>query len=243
MRFIFLDSVGSTNEEARQLWDTGEVGPLWIAANAQTSGRGRRGRSWASESGNLYASGLYPHFGDSRQAAHHSFVAALAVAETLESYIPKELISLKWPNDVLVNGAKISGILLEGGADWIIIGIGINLVSHPPDTPYPATHMLEHIPAVKLDDPEPVMTGPQAMLPLLVERFDHWRHELITAGFESIRKAWLARAKGLPGLVTVNLQSESFRCEAITLGQNGELQVRLDNGTIRNVQAGDVFFG
>lgn len=246
MRFISLDIVGSTNAVARDYAECGDLGPLWVKADQQTEGRGRRGRAWKSKHGNLYSTGLYPSSGDVRQTALLSFVAALAVYDLVQTYVPEANIALKWPNDVLVNGAKISGILLESGkhkfGSWVAVGVGVNLVSHPDGTEFPATHLLEHISDKGLNDPEPVFTGSDAALAILASRFDHWRHIFDTDGFAPIRKAWTQRAYNLPGSVNVRLPSEEFSGEATGLGENGELQVRLADGTIRDIHAGDVFF-
>lgn len=172
-----------------------------------------------------------------------SFIAALAVADTLKVYIPSSKVSLKWPNDVLVNGKKVSGILLEGGADWFIVGIGINVTSNPSNTEYNATHLLEHIDEAILSGAEPIMTGTGAILATLSARFNHWRAVFLENGFSSILKAWLACASNIPGPVTVRLLNETFAGSALGLDENGALRVRLGNGTIRYVHAGDVFFG
>ena len=252
MRFISLDSVGSTNVEAKRLAEQGDFGPLWIRADKQSAGRGRRGRDWTSETGNLFCSGLYPHDGAAHQLAQMSFAAALALADTLEHYVPKELISLKWPNDVLLAGKKTAGILLESGQTqlqiayqqkWMVVGIGVNLTRHPAGTEFPATDVMSHIPDKDLQGPEPIMTGPQAVLAILANRFDHWRHILLTKGFEPIGQAWTERAHNIPGPVNVRLPHESFTGEALGLDANGALRVKLSNGTIRDVHAGDVFFG
>lgn len=243
MRFISLSEVDSTNAEARRLAEQGEAGPLWVSSNLQTAGRARRGRDWISKSGNLYVSGLYPDNGIPQQAAQLSFAAALAVAETLAHYVPDELITLKWPNDVLLGGKKTSGVLLEGGNGYVIIGIGINLTHHPEGTEFPATYVLEHVPSEKLNDPEPIMTGPHAVLAILAQRFDHWRGILVKQGFLPLREAWMSRAHNIPGQVTVRLPNESFTGEALGLDTNGALRVRLADGTIRDIHAGDVFFG
>ncbi len=248
MRFIALETVGSTNAEARRLAEQGDLGPLWVRADKQTDGRGRRGREWYSPRGNLFCTGLYSHFGNAQQAALISFVAALSVADLVRCYIKDAAeISLKWPNDVLVNGAKISGILLEtgnyGGKSWIAIGIGVNLVAHPKVADYGTTDILSHMPEESLTVSEPLMSGPDAALAILSSRFEHWRHILMTEGFEPIRRQWLRQAKNIPGSVTVRLPTKSFTGEATGLGKNGELQVRLPNGTMTDVHAGDVFFG
>jgi len=246
LRFISLDAVDSTNLEAKRLAEQGDFGPLWIRADRQSAGRGRRGREWTSDTGNLFCSGLYTFEGTTRQSAQMSFVTALALADTLEHYVAKDLISLKWPNDVLLAGRKTAGILLESGQThhkkWMVIGIGINLTHHPENTEFPATHVLEHIPPADLESAEPVMTGAQAVLAILAQRFDHWRHVLTTKGFEPIGEAWTVRAHNIPGPVTVRLPNESFTAQALGLDSNGALRVKLSNGTIRDVHAGDVFF-
>lgn len=247
MRFIELDSVDSTNAQAKRLAEQGDFGPLWIRADCQSAGRGRRGREWASEAGNLFCSGLYPHDGNAHQLAQLSFAASLALVDTLEHYVPNDVIGLKWPNDVLLGGHKTAGILLESGQThhqkWIVVGIGVNLTHHPEGTDYPATHVMAHIPPKDLDGPEPVMTGAQAVLAILAERFTHWRHVLLTQGFEPVGQAWAARAHNVPGSVRVRLPHETFAGEALGLDANGTLRVKLSNGTIRDVHAGDVFFG
>jgi len=172
-----------------------------------------------------------------------SFVAAIGLAQALEHYVASDKIALKWPNDVLIKGRKTAGILLEGGGDYVAIGIGVNLLHHPEDTEYAATHVLEHIVPEALAGPEPVMTGPEAFLAILAERVDHWRVRLLAEGFSPIREAWMERAYKLPGVVTVRLDNERFTGFATGLGENGELQLRLDNGTMREIHAGDVFFG
>ncbi len=252
MRFIGLETVDSTNLEAKRLAEMSDFGPLWIRADCQSAGRGRRGRDWTSETGNLFCSGLFPLEGNTYQSAQMSFAAALAVAETLEQYVPKELIGLKWPNDVLLAGRKTAGILLESGQTqvstshhqkWMVVGVGINLTHHPEGTEFPATHLMAHVRKKDLIGPEPILTGAQAVLAILSSRFEHWRHILSTQGFEPIGQAWAARAVNIPGPVTVRLPNESFTGEAIGLDSNGALRVKLSNGTIRDIHAGDIFFG
>ena len=243
LKFITLDQVDSTNAEAKRLAEAGKSGPLWIRADQQNAGKGRRGREWVSQRGNLYCSGLYPHNGSIQDAARMSFVAALAVADCLEAYIPAHKIKVKWPNDVLIDGQKTSGILLEGGEGWFVVGIGINLMSNPKGTEFPATHLMDHIDPLDLNQPEPIMSGAAAVLASLVSNFDKWRAKALKEGFEAISMAWVSRAYNVPGHVNVRLPKEEFSGEAIGLDENGALRVRLENGTIRHVHAGDVFFG
>jgi len=247
LRFIHLDSVASTNESARDFIAQGDFGPLWIQAGEQTGGKGRRGRTWVSKPGNLYCTGLYPFAGDQAAAARLSFAAALSVAEFTAEYVDRNSISLKWPNDILINGAKTAGILLESGTHhgqgWVMAGIGVNLARHPEGTPYPATHIMEHIPKEVFQSDEPDVPAPHTAVAMIARNFSKWMMIGDQRGFSAIREAWSDWAKDLPGPVTVNLPNESFSGEGLGLGENGELQVRLEDGTMRLVHAGDVFYG
>ncbi len=242
MKFIFLDTLDSTNLEAFRQIDQGQPVPFWVIAKEQTHGRGRRGRDWISKAGNLFSSGVYQAFDNPQETTKLSFVAAIAIVETLQAYLPPDLISVKWPNDVLVKGEKISGVLLENNGMYVVVGIGINLVSHPDKTKYPATHLLAHITPEKLAGPEPVMTGPDAVLALLAERFTHWYDVFVQQGFTPIRQSWVSKTRNFRGSsVNVHLAKETLKGKIVDLGQNGELQLRLENGTIRDIHTGDIF--
>ena len=146
---IVLDDVGSTNTEAMQRARDGEFGPLWISARRQTGGRGRRGRAWASEPGNLYASLLLTDPAPSAACPQLCFVAGLALHDAVCALCGLEAprLALKWPNDLLLDGAKCAGILVEGEVApagrplAVVIGFGVNCAHHPAETPYPATHL------------------------------------------------------------------------------------------------------
>lgn len=246
MRFIHIHEIDSTNAEARRRAEAGELGPLWISSDVQNQGRGRRGRDWVSKSGNLYCTGLYPHKGDLASAAKLSFVAALAVVDTLEQYIDRSFVQIKWPNDVLVRNKKISGILLESGtADdqiWIAVGTGINLVNHPENTETPATHLLAHIDPEKLRGPEPLYADKEPVLATYAARFDHWRNIYLDQGFAPIQKAWTARAKGIGDPVSARLTDRTIDGIALELDDEGALCIQTKNGDIEKIHAGDVFF-
>lgn len=246
MRIISLAKTGSTNEVAKGLAARGDTGPLWVKAAVQTMGRGRRGREWKSPSGNLFCTGLYPYNGTLSEAALLSFVAALAVHDLASVHVKCPKITLKWPNDVLIDGAKTSGILLESGTtqgqSWVAVGIGVNLISHPENTGYPATHINDHIATRGTNKTETPIVDADAALAILATQFDCWRDIYNQNGFAPIREAWMSNAHNIPGDVKVQLPKESFSGHAIGLGENGELQVRLQGGSIRNVHAGDVFF-
>ena len=238
-----FDEIDSTNEEARRLGDKGTEGPVWIVAARQTAGRGRRGRAWESPTGNFMGT-LYltPRCGP-REAGELSFVAALAVHDAVASLLPPPLrpaLRLKWPNDLLHGRAKLAGILLESsgvaGAEvaWVAIGMGINLATHPEGMEYPATSLA----AIGAG---PVT--PDEALAALDASFTRWlavwrgQH-----GFAAIREAWLKRAEGIGGPVTVRLSDETIEGTFEGLAPDGALQLRLANGELRLVSAGDVFF-
>ena len=238
MRIIQLDITGSTNSDARKLAEQADFGPLWVIANQQNQGRGRRGREWISPKGNFYGSYLFPTDLTPQQRSQYSFVFALAIYDGLKALITDGQFDLKWPNDILLDEGKVSGLLLETGQThhqaWIIVGIGVNIVSSPKGTPYQATHLSKY--SDESIDPIKVQQ-------YLQEQIDHWTSIFETSGFESIRHAWLDRAVNIPGPVTVRLPDETFEGIAEDLKSNGALQVRLANGTIRQIHAGDVFPG
>ena len=236
--------IDSTNEEARRLGDKGTQGPVWIVAERQTAGRGRRGRAWQSPSGNFMGT-LYltPRCGP-REAGELSFVAALAVHDAVDGLLPPPLrpdLRLKWPNDLLHGRAKLAGILLESsgvaGAEvtWVAIGMGVNLATHPEGMEYPATSLA----AMGAGS-----VTPEDALSALDASFTHWlgvwrgQH-----GFAAIREAWLKRAEGIGAAVTVRLYSETLEGTFEGLAPDGALQLRLAGGEFRLISAGDVFFG
>lgn len=239
MRFLYHDTVGSTQDEARALYLSGERGPLWVSADEQTKGRGRLGRHWSSPSGNLAVTCLHPTTAEPSQAALYGFAASLAVAETIERYRPTKLVTLKWPNDVLVGGAKISGLLIEREAEALLVGIGVNLLSHPANTPYTATHLVAEMHDFDLQGPEPLFTGARAFLAVLANEVAMRFRQLEKGSFERIRLDWMIRAHGLGESVSVNGMTGIFT----SLGPDGALCLRLPDGTESRVHAGDVSFG
>ena len=138
------DEIDSTNAEARRRAEAGAGGPVWITAAVQTAGRGRRGRAWSTERGNLAATLLMTTDLPPAEAAQVSFVAALAACDLADACLGQGAARLKWPNDVLVHGRKAVGILVESGARqdarlWLAVGIGVNLKHAPTNVERPAT--------------------------------------------------------------------------------------------------------
>jgi BirA family transcriptional regulator, biotin operon repressor / biotin---[acetyl-CoA-carboxylase] ligase len=240
VRSIVLEEVGSTNTEAFRRAEAGERGPLWIVARRQTQGRGRSGRSWGSEPGNLYAS-LLETIACPPSAVHQiSLLAGVAVIDAMRAAargvrIPG--LRLKWPNDVLIGQAKCAGILPEcvSGADGkavtAVVGIGINLAWHPADIGKPATHLAAH----------GVDVGPDAMLQALAPAMQGWIHVWQGgAGFAHVRAAWLERAGPVGEAATVDTGTEHIAGTFLDLDADGALLLRDAHGLQRKVTYGDV---
>jgi BirA family biotin operon repressor/biotin-[acetyl-CoA-carboxylase] ligase len=234
-----FDEIDSTNEEARRLAASGERGPVWITAGRQTAGRGRRGRKWDSPTGNLAATLLLGPGKCASECAQLSFVSALAVSDTVASFTPDADVKVKWPNDVLANGRKVAGILLESasqGADplFLAIGIGMNLKMHPSDTEFPATSL----PALGISAP----LARHALLEL-AGAFAKWYEVWRADGFLPIRDAWLARAAGLGTRIRVRLTNEETMGIFEGIDATGALLLRETQDRVRTIAAGEVFFG
>jgi len=228
-RLIQLDEVDSTNSEARRLAEAGEQGPVWITADRQTAGRGRRGRVWEQGSGNLAATLLIVQ--PPPDYAQLSFAAALAVADTAAHFAPAAPIAVKWPNDVLADGRKMAGILLEAGPGWLAVGIGINLSHFPEGTEFPATALSS------FTTPPP----PADALAVLAVRFAHWYGAWMDEGFEVLRAAWLARAGGLGAPIRARLPHETRHGLFEGIDGNGALLLN-EQGVVTAIAAGEVFF-
>ena len=238
VRIETFDTLGSTNEEALARARKGERGPLWITARRQTAGRGRRARPWVSEAGNLSASLLLSDPCPPERAAELSFVAALALHDTIVEMAPAlgPRATLKWPNDVLIDNAKVAGILVEGesaGATLAaVIGIGVNCASHPDDTPYPATNLAA---AGAMLSPDTLM---QALARTMASRLAQWDRG---GGFASVRADWLKRAGGIGRDLRVAVGRRDIVGRFETLDEAGRLVLRLPTGAAEIVAAGDVF--
>lgn len=234
------DELDSTNAEARRRAEAGEAGPVWITARTQTAGRGRRGRSWSTDEGNLAATLLMTTDATAAEAAQVSFLAALAAAELADTCLGPGAAQLKWPNDVLVYGKKAVGILVESGARadrtlWLAVGVGVNLARHPTDVERPATSFAEHVAG---RPPEP-----RQALELLAASFERWRAVWAAEGFAPIAQAWTERAYGLGQACDARLPNRTVRGVAEGMDADGALRLRLDDGTVERITAGDVFFG
>ena len=232
------DTLPSTNTEALALARRGETGPLWVTARQQTAGRGRRGNAWISVPGNFYATLLVCDPAAPENAPQLSFVAALAVFDAIvgRATALREKLALKWPNDILCGTAKLAGILIESETIAtrlaVAVGIGVNCMHHPVETAYPATDLAAAGVAVSAEDLFFALSG------AMVRRLEQWRRG---DDFQSIRTDWLERAAGLGGEMRARLPNREFVGRAEALDERGRLLLRLEDGTLQTITAGDVF--
>ena len=238
-RLIFYDSIGSTNDEAKHLARADAEDGTLVWGIEQTAGRGRRGRAWASPPGNLYASLILRPRCPLDQAAQLGFVAALAVGDTLAWTLETrpDGLSYKWPNDVLLRGRKIAGILLESelgegeAPKFVVVGVGINLVSSPRDTEFPATSIAEE---------DLGTVSPGAALEGFARHFQAWVERWREEGFAPIRAAWRAQAMALGELIQARLDHATLHGRLIDIDQHGALLLE-SMGELRRIAAGEVF--
>jgi len=237
---VFYHEIGSTNAEALARVQAGERAPFFIVAGRQTAGRGRRGRPWVSEPGNLYVTLLVVDPAPAAATPQICFVAALALHDAVLDCCPAlrpERLTLKWPNDLLLNGAKVSGILVEGIAltDHRVstaIGIGVNCKHHPSDTPFPATDFAQ----------SGFLLEPLSLLERFAERWIVREREWDRGqGFALIRSAWLLRASGIGAAIEVRLLDRSLHGIFESIDEGGALILCKSDGQRETILAGDIF--
>ena len=253
-RLAAYDSVGSTNALALERARDGEPGKTWFVTKKQEAGRGRRGRVWATPEGNLAATLLLTPEFDLKSAATLGFVAGLSLADALDAVIPDARIGvgvdggtplsggrfeLKWPNDVLASGAKLSGILLESAMLGenrfaLAIGIGVNVVAAPTDVPYPATSLAD------LGSKCDAETLFLALSDAWVDNVRAWDEG---RGLRTIRQRWLERAAGLGSDVAVQVDGRVVRGIFETIDDECRFVIRTADGDTVVITAGDVHFG
>lgn len=241
-RLIARNAVDSTNAVAKALAEEGAEDGTLVWGRRQTAGRGRHGRAWASPEGNLYVSLVCRPGAPPDKLGQLSFVTAVSVAEALEPLLPKgRKLELKWPNDVLIDGGKVTGILLESsmsageGQAWVVIGVGVNLAHHPErtDSLTPPTSLK----ALGAGD-----ISPEAVLEAFAERFLHWRRLWLAEGFAPVRAAWLKRAYRLGATVTARLEPTPVSGRFVDLDDSGAMILDQDGGGRRRIAAGEIFF-
>lgn len=233
-----FDEIDSTILEARRRAESGDVGPVWLIARRQTAGRGRRGRAWLSYEGNLLATYLFATEHPPSTIALLGFVTGVALAETMDAVLGAKRATLKWPNDVFVDNAKASGIMLDSGAmsaqtTWVALAFGVNLAAAPEAIDQPTTCLRQLLP--------PDAPAPDALefLAALRPRLEQWAGRLEQDGFEPVRQAWLSRAYGLGRDVRVMQGETAVDGRIIGLSARGELELETKAGP-RLIAAGDV---
>lgn len=237
-RLRLYDEIGSTNDEALRLARGGGEGKSWFVAKSQSKGRGRQARAWVSPLGNLYASLLLIDEVPAALAPQLGFVAGVALRRALcEAIDEGERLKLKWPNDVLCDGAKLAGILLEStnlsdGRFACVIGIGVNCASAPEGLAYPAKALAEVGASAH---------GPQDVLL-------HLSHEIVGAldrfgggaGFGTIREEWLGAAAGIGAPIRVETPNGRVEGRFRSIDSSGRLMIDCGDGP-RIIEAGDVW--
>ena len=237
VRLIAHEVLVSTNAEALALAGRGEREPLWVTAGRQTGGRGRRGRTWVSEPGNLFASLLLTDAAPTDHWPELAFVAALAIHDTVAEAAPalRAQLFIKWPNDLLLAGRKFCGILIEGqGGEQgvVVVGIGVNCVSHPAETDYPATDLAAAGAEVTAESLFTMLSAK------MLGRLAQWN-----AGehFSTIRADWLARAAGRGELLRLRLaEDQELVGRFEDVDDAGRLVLSLPDGGRKTIAAGDV---
>ena len=236
---IVLDVVDSTMAEAARLAPDLKR-PAWIMAHRQTAARGRRGRVWENPQGNFAATYLFKPTGNAAFAALRSFSAANALFESLALRIDRDRLSLKWPNDVLLNGGKVAGILLESMGtgdrlDWLAIGVGVNL-THAPGGVRDAA-----FPPVSLEGEGGAPTDPDELLSSLATNMATEEGILAEFGFAPIREKWLRHAARLGEVITARTARDTFTGTFETVDEAGQLVLRTATGHV-SIPAADVYF-
>ncbi|MGP8233712.1 MAG: biotin--[acetyl-CoA-carboxylase] ligase [Methylovirgula sp.] len=237
-RLRAFEMIGSTNDAAFDLAASASANRTWVVARAQTQGRGRHGRQWQSPPGNLYASLLLIDEVTPRAAPQLGFVAGVALARALRRLSSDgSRVQLKWPNDVLLDGAKLAGILAEGRAlpqesYAAVVGFGVNCQSCPPDLPYKAAAFI---------DTGAARHTAEDVFSLLSDEMSYWLGRL-QQGFDVIRTEWLRLAAGIGGEIKVTTTARQFEGTFESIDASGRLMLRDAQG-VHAIEAGDVVLG
>jgi BirA family transcriptional regulator, biotin operon repressor / biotin---[acetyl-CoA-carboxylase] ligase len=218
------------------------TGPAWFLGLQQTAGRGRRARPWVSPLGNFYATLLLHPTEPPEQVALRSFAAALALRDAFVALtgLP-EVLKLKWPNDVLLNGGKVAGILLESSSTaqgmHLAVGIGVNLIAAPDASIVEAGA----VPPVSLLGETGIRVTPEAFLDALAIAFARWEAILVTQGFAPLRAEWLAHAARLGEVIRARTGDQTREGVFETIDSAGNLLLRMAQGPVA-IPAAEVFF-
>jgi BirA family biotin operon repressor/biotin-[acetyl-CoA-carboxylase] ligase len=239
---LSYDVLDSTNEEAKRLAAGGGAHGAVIWAKRQTSGRGRMGREWVSAEGNLFVSVLLAPPKELSDCSQLSFVASIAAAETLDAIVESARVTCKWPNDVLYDGKKIGGILLEAFTtmdeqgkerQWVVVGVGINVDSFPEHVMFPATCLRNA--GVEIISAKIVLSR---FIHNFIPQYDVWMKK----GFPPIHKAWMQRAYRIGHATEVIIGDKQVDGVFDGIDASGRLLLKSKSGAITGITAGDVFF-
>ncbi|MFZ5703807.1 MAG: biotin--[acetyl-CoA-carboxylase] ligase [Pseudomonadota bacterium] len=227
-----IAETGSTNADAAALARAGAPEGSWIRADAQTGGRGRQGRPWVSPPGNFYGSTFVRRLSGDPPPSSLAFVAAVALDALLQAWTGPERLSIKWPNDLLVDGAKLSGILLEGADDAVVVGIGVNLAHHPLGLDRATTSLA----GLGLAPPSPADFAEE-----LASSFAAWLGRWRGEGLPAILDRWQSRAHPIGTALRVQAPDGAVEGLFDGLSPEGALKLRCPDGHVHQVHAGDVF--
>ncbi|OZB17419.1 MAG: biotin--[acetyl-CoA-carboxylase] ligase [Hyphomonas sp. 34-62-18] len=229
-----FQEIDSTNTEAKRRAASGQFGDQWIVASSQSAGRGRQDRVWSSPVGNIFTTALFAEPGGIQVALRVPFAAAMAVVDTVRTFAPDAPVRVKWPNDVRINLQKVSGILAETGGSgqdlWIAAGTGIN-VAYVPESVGQAATSLNILSGRVLDINE--------VLGVYHSSFEN-RLAQARKGFDRLRQDWLNYAEGRGEEVSVRVGDAFERGIFEDLEPDGALRLRLPDGHVRIIRAGEV---
>lgn len=240
MNFILHDYqvVESTIDEAKALLAKGAAEGTIVRAERQTAGRGRRGRVWISEPGNIYCTLILMPDCLLSQASQLSFVTAVAVGEAILPFLDaSEILSYKWPNDLLLNGEKVAGILIETEsqgsqmAQTCVVSVGLNLNSIPNNPDYPVTALMKH---------SSLNVNREMVFPELLAQIDYYYQLWKEKGFEPIRTKWLERAFALGQNMTATMGNQQIFGTFIGINDEGVLLLEDEGGVMHNLMSAEV---
>jgi len=230
-----LGATDSTNSEAKRRVSAGGFVECWLVAESQSAGRGRLQKNWISPAGNLFSTALFREPGGLVVASRMPFASALAVNDVALLFAPEADVRVKWPNDVRIDRAKLSGILIETGGSraetWVAAGIGINVLHAPDGAGQPATS----IATLRKDSAVTADMALEALRKAFAARLLQARE-----GFDGLRKDWLDRAEGLGGTVRVTTSGVPVEGIFEDMDMSGGLVLRLPDGSRQTIRAGDV---
>ncbi len=254
MKIYHLNTTDSTNHEVKRIYQKNQTLPFWVYADEQTQGRGRMGRKWEGEKGNLFTTGLYRIAQPVDKIPQLGFIASLAIADCMKLYTESKNIALKWPNDLYLKGYKCGGLLLESWSEtedrsWfsqslsssssilVAIGIGINLVSHPDSLDETSTHLGLHLTSKTIEE----LDCPRFLNQLILS-FERYYQLWQAEGFEPIRQYWCRLALGLNNKICMELGKQEISGIFKGINEQGGLILEEKSNQTRVFYSGEARF-